>query len=337
MNLRVGVIGTGAIGADHIRRLTTVVAGVEVVAVTDIDADRAQAVAGTVGARTVPSALDVVAASDVDAVVVTSWGPSHEEYTLAAVAAGKPVFCEKPLATTAAGCERIVRAETAAGRRLVQVGFMRRYDAGHRALRDTLAAGKIGPALLVHAAHRNRSASVGHYSSDMAVTDTAVHEIDALRWILDTDFAAATALGPRRSSTAPEGLADPQLLVLETTTGVLVDIEVYVNCRYGYDIRCEIVGETGTVALADPAPVAVREGGAVTGALHTDWQERFAAAYDDELRDWVAAATAGTATGPTAWDGYAAAVTTDACLAARATGVRTPIAVPTPPALYRAV
>jgi myo-inositol 2-dehydrogenase / D-chiro-inositol 1-dehydrogenase len=131
MTVRVGVIGTGMIGQDHIRRITEVIPGGRVAAVTDVDLDRAgQVAAGLAGARVHPTGQDLIADPDVDAVLVTSWGATHEEYVLAAIAAGKRVFCEKPLAPTAAGALRIVEAEMAAGRRLVQVGFMRRYDAG---------------------------------------------------------------------------------------------------------------------------------------------------------------------------------------------------------------
>lgn len=97
---------------------------------TDIDAARAEEAAAPVGARVSPDGAALIAADDVDAVLVTSWGPTHAEHVRHAVAAGKPVFCEKPLATTAEDCLRVVEAETALGRRLVQVGFMRRYDAG---------------------------------------------------------------------------------------------------------------------------------------------------------------------------------------------------------------
>ena len=148
MAISVGVIGTGNIGQDHIRRITQALAGARVVAVTDIDSARAQRIAKELGGRAETTGQKIIAAEDVDAVIVTSIGSTHEEFVLAAIASGKPVFCEKPLATTAAACKRILDAEVAFGKRLVQVGFMRRYDAGYRLLKEVVAQGRIGAPLI---------------------------------------------------------------------------------------------------------------------------------------------------------------------------------------------
>jgi myo-inositol 2-dehydrogenase / D-chiro-inositol 1-dehydrogenase len=182
MSVRVGIIGVGMIGVDHARRLTQTLGGVEVTGVTDVDVARAKALADTLpAARVHLTGEAVIAAQDVDAVLVTSWGATHEEYVLAAIAANKPVFCEKPLTPTAEGCLRVIDAETKSSRQLVQVGFMRRYDAGYRAMKAALGGGAVGPALMAHCAHRNPSVPPYGYTSDMAITDTAVHEIDLVR------------------------------------------------------------------------------------------------------------------------------------------------------------
>src|SRR3954470_10979433 len=182
------------IGQDHIRRLSHVLSGVRVSAVTDVDADRARSVADALpDVRVHATGQELIADPGVDAVVVTSWGPTHEEYVLAAIAVGKQVFCEKPLATTREACDRILDAEVAAGRRLVMVGYMRRYDAGYRAMKDVITRGEIGAPLMFHSAHRNPSVPA-HYVSDMIISDTCVHDVDVSRWLLDTEIVAARVL-----------------------------------------------------------------------------------------------------------------------------------------------
>ncbi|GAA5162315.1 MULTISPECIES: Gfo/Idh/MocA family oxidoreductase [Amycolatopsis] len=334
MTVHIGVIGTGMIGQDHIRRLTDVVTGADVVAVTDVDAARAAEVAARVGARALPTGQDVIADPAVDAVVVTSWGPTHAEYVLAATAAGKPVFCEKPLATTAEDCLRILEAEQAAGRGLVQVGFMRRYDPGYRAVKRALDGGQLGHPLLMHCAHRNASVPES-YRSEMAVQDTAVHEIDAIRWLLGEEIVSAQVLTPRRTRHRFAHLADPQFMLFETESGVRADLEVFVNCQYGYDIQCETVCESGTVRLPDPADAIVKTAtGQRTGVLQ-DWKQRFGAAFDLEFAEWIASLHDGGPTGPSAWDGYAAAVITDAATEALHTGRVVSVRLKDRPDFYR--
>ena len=335
MSIRVGVIGTGMIGQDHIRRITQVLTGGSVVAVNDVDAERAgQAAAGLPGTTTVhATAQDLIAADDVDAILVASWGPAHEEQVLAAIAAGKPVFCEKPLAPASDACLRIMDAEMAAGRRLVQVGFMRRYDAGYLAMKAALDEGSLGPPLLMHCAHRNPSVPP-YFTTEMTISDSAVHEIDIVRWLFGEEIAAARVLKPRRTGQAPDGVHDPLILVLEMAGGALVDDELFVNARYGYDVRGEIVCETGTVALADTSEVTVRTANQHGGRVPVDWRDRFIRAYDTELQDWLNAVAAGTSTGPTAWDGYAAAAVTDAALDALRTGERVAVTMAERPEFY---
>jgi myo-inositol 2-dehydrogenase/D-chiro-inositol 1-dehydrogenase len=334
VTVRVGVIGVGMIGQAHIQRLSHDLPGAQIVAVCDVEAQRAVAVAADLpGCRTHATGQDLIADGGVDAVVVTSWGGTHEEFVLAAIAAGKQVFCEKPLATTQEACRRIIDAETAAGRRLVMVGFMRRYDEAYRALRAAVDGGVLGAPLFVHCAHRNPSVPAS-YVEDMSITDTAVHEIDAMRWLLGDEIVAVRVLAPRRNRHAERHLRDPLFVLFEMSSGTLVDVEVSVNIHYGYDIRCEVVGELGTAALADRNEIIVRREGLAGGAVPADWRQRFRRAYDAELREWLVAVAAGGTTGPSSWDGYAATAVADASLEALRTGERVLVAVGERPPLY---
>jgi len=335
MTLKIGVIGTGMIGRDHTRRIQQVLAGAEIVALSDYNPDAARAVQADLapGATVYDRGEDLIASDQVDAILVCSTGSTHEAYVLAAIAAGKPCFCEKPLATTAQGARRIVEAEVAHGRRLVQVGFMRRYDAGYRMLKEVVDS-QIGAPLMVHAAHRN-PAVPEQYVTPMAIHDTLIHEIDVFRWLLDDDYVSAQVVFPRRSSHSHAALADPQIVLLETRKGIRIDVEIFVNCRYGYDIQCQVVGEEGLANLPEPTAITLRKDARLQNAILTDWKDRFVDSYDVELADFVQAAARGTASGPSSWDGYVAAISSDACVEAQEkTGQIIPIDLPDRPALY---
>ena len=333
--LKLGVIGTGAIGRDHIRRCSQTLLNSTVVAVTDINLQQAAQVVAELGltAEVYPDGHALINAPEVDAVLVTSWGPSHEEFVLAAIKAGKPVFCEKPLAVTAAGCRAIVDAEVAYGKRLVQVGFMRPYDEGYRALKAVIDSGQIGEPLMLHCAHRNPRVGE-NYKTDMAITDTLIHELDVLRWLTEDDYKSVQVVFPRSTSKTHGKLRDPQVVLFETRKGIRIDVEIFVNCAYGYDIQCEVVGEEGIAKLPEPSAVQMRKDAKLSTSILTDWKDRFIDAYDVELQAFINDATAGTLTGPSAWDGYAASVAADACLKAQESGAIEPVELPQRPAFY---
>ena len=107
---------------------------------------------------------------------------------------------------------------------------------------------------------------------------------------------------------------------MEMRSGVLATVEISVNIGYGYDIRGEVSGEKGTIELAEANPVVLKTGDSFSGRVPADWRERFIAAYDLEIAEWIKAASAGGATGPSAWDGYAITAVSDAGLEAANSG-----------------
>ncbi|MCX5198291.1 Gfo/Idh/MocA family oxidoreductase [Streptomyces sp. NBC_00249] len=333
--LGIAVIGTGKMGADHVRRIGDTVGGARVVAVADPDGDRVKEVAAGLdgaGAYTDPAAA--IGAPGVDAVLIASPGPAHEEAILHALRRELPVLCEKPLTPDPEGALRILEAERRLGRRLVQVGFMRRFDAEYERLKELLDAGGIGRPLFLHCRHRN-AASPSFFTSDMLISDSVVHEVDAARWLLGQEVTAVTVLSPTPSSAAPEGLRDPRLVLLETSGGAVVDVEIFVNCGFGYQVQCEAVGERGSARIGDGHAMVVQSGGRWGGEITQDFTTRFADAYDRQVRRWVAAAARGRVDGPDAWDGYAAAAVSEAGLAAARGGVRTEVRLAERPELYR--
>ncbi|HKO85130.1 MAG TPA: Gfo/Idh/MocA family oxidoreductase, partial [Actinomycetota bacterium] len=293
----------------------------------------ARQVGEQVGARAYADGHELIGDDQVQAVLIASPGPTHEEFTLACLAADKPVLCEKPLAPTIDACLRVLEAEAAKPRRLVQVGFMRRYDDDFRALKATVDAGRVGRPLLLHCRHRNATVPPG-FTTDMMITDSVVHDIDVTRWLLGQEIVATTVYKARRTSKAPEGLADPQMVVLETAEGVVVDVESFVTCQFGYDIRYELVGETGTLSLSEEAGVLVRQDGQYHGPIPADYRERFAGAYQGELQEWVDGVLAGQVTGPSAWDGYATQAVAEAAVESQTKGDRIPVELAERPALY---
>jgi len=332
--LRVGVIGVGAIGKEHVKRVNYL-AGAQVTAVFDVNSAQVRDWLATekIEAEVFENGIDLINSDMVDAIVVASWGPTHEEFVLASIKAGKYVFCEKPLAVTEEGCRRIIEAEIAGGKRLVQVGFMRRYDKSYRQLKAVLDKKIIGEPLTLNAWHHAPEAP--GFKGDMAITDSFVHEADVLRWLLDEDYVSAQVILPRKTqiSSEPE-LQDPHVMLLRTKSGVHISVQSFVFCQYGYDIQCQITGEKGVAALPDPATTVIRTNATLQKEIFVDWKDRFFDAFDTEFQEWIDDVRADTLSGPTAWDGYCVSVTTEACVKAKYSGGIEPIALPPKPAFY---
>lgn len=336
MTLRFGVVGTGAIGREHIERITNKLSGGKIVAVTDVNQESAKTTVEMyqLDAVIYPDDQALITDENVDAVIVTSWGPAHEATVVAAVEAGKYVFCEKPLATTAEGCMRIVEAEMKQGKKLVQVGFMRRYDSGYVQLKQAIDNQAIGEPLMIRAAHRNPTVGE-NYVTEMAVVDTLIHEIDVLHWLVNDDYKSVQVVLPRKTKYSHEKLQDPQLFTIETHGGIVINVEVFVNCKYGYDIQCEVIGEDGIAKLPEVSSVVMRKDEKLSTGILNDWKIRFMDAYNVEIQDFIDSINkTGEPKGPTSWDGYIAAVTADACVKAQQTGQKEPITLQEKPVFY---
>ncbi|UNO41938.1 Gfo/Idh/MocA family oxidoreductase [Streptomyces sp. MST-110588] len=333
--LGVAVIGTGRMGADHVRRINDVISGARVAAVVDIDADRAKGVAaGIEGCVPCTDPAAAMARPDVDAVLIATPGPAHEAALLTAFGHGLPVLCEKPLTPDPAAALRVLAAEQRLGRRLVQVGFMRRYDADYLRLKSLLAQGAYGRTLMLRHKHRNAATPPG-FTDAMTVHDSLVHEIDVTRWLLEEEITAVRVLRPVATGRAPEGLSDPQLVLFETAAGQLADTELFLNCGFGYQVGCEAVCEDGTARIGDDHGVFVNAAGRWGGEITPGFVERFEDAYDRQVQRWVDAARRGEVRGPGVWDGYAAAAVCEAGVRAQATGERVAVELIERPALYR--
>jgi myo-inositol 2-dehydrogenase/D-chiro-inositol 1-dehydrogenase len=323
--ISVGVIGVGVMGAYHAQQLNETIAGAALAGTFDIVTARAAEVAAQApDARAFANPPELITADEVDAVLIASLDPTHEEFVLACLEAGKPVLCEKPLSPTVEGCQRIVDAEAALGCQLVNVGFMRRHDPGYGAVKTALEAGHVGRPLVVHNVHRNPVNQPG-IPSTMLISGSAVHEIDVLHWLLADEVSAVTVYRPP-SAPAAGGIIDPMLLVFEMASGVVSDIEVFTNATFGYEVRCEVVGETGILTLDPRDPVTTRVAGTRQQKIPGDWRSRFAEAYRTELQEWVHALETGQPSrGATAADGLMAARVVEAGIAALDSGSRTEV------------
>ncbi|MGK5532222.1 Gfo/Idh/MocA family protein [Streptomyces sp. URMC 129] len=323
--LGVAVIGTGMMGADHVRRIDEVISGARVAAVADIDEGRAKDMAaGIHGCGAYADPAEAMAAPGVDAVLIASPGPAHEETLLAALARDLPVLCEKPMTTGSESALRVLEAELRLGHRRIQVGYMRRYDAEYLQLKALLDSGELGRPLMLHCRHRNVSVH-RYFTDEMLINDSVSHEFDAARWLLGQEITAVRVLRPAPSGHAPAGLSDPQFVVFETDGGAIVDVEIFVNSGFGYQVQTEAVCERGTARIGEAHGLMTSTAGRWGGAIAPDFLARFAAAYDREVQAWVDATRRGHVTGPGTWDGYAVAAVCEAGIEAQRTGRRVPV------------
>lgn len=318
-SIRIGVIGAGAMGTEHARIFSTEISRAQLVAVADSDLARASIAAS--GARVMSRADALIEDPAVDAICIASPDATHHGLVLEAIRKGKPVLCEKPLAATSAECLEIVEAEERVGVRLVQTGFMRRFDPGYRQMKAVLDAGELGEVRIIHCQHRNAIAPEW-FTGAMAITNALVHEIDICRWLLSAEFSTVTVIPSRND--------DPILFVLETEAGCLVSIEVFMNAGYGYHVSAEVVCSEGSMTLPQPGTLRIRGAGIEKEKIPQNWIPRFRDAYRLQNQAWVDAIFHGGLPpgASSTWDGLVATFLAEQIVRAMASGTRTPLELP---------
>jgi myo-inositol 2-dehydrogenase/D-chiro-inositol 1-dehydrogenase len=208
---------------------------------------------------------------------------------------------------------------------------MRRFDPGYLEMKQALAQGAVGVPLLTHSISRGVSSAPGS-TNESSVTGSAIHEFDVLPWLLGSPITEVSWHPPKPTGAA-NGFQDPQLILLRTADGALSTVEVFLNARYGYDVRCEVVGESGTLALTEPAKMITDRSRARSVGYAADWRPRFADAYRIELQAWIDAVGAG-ARSPlaSAHDGLVANAVAEAVIASmRSGGTVVTVNVPSTP------
>ncbi len=295
---RIGVLGCGRIGRMHAELLAREIPGFELVAVADVVPAAAEGVATATGAR-VSSIDDLLTADDIDTVAICTSTDTHVDLIVRAAEAGKAIFCEKPVSLNLADVDRGLAAVEAAGVPFM-IGFNRRFDPGHKSVRDAVATGDIGEIHLLRITSRDPAPPPPEYVavSGGIFLDMAIHDFDMARYQVGSDVVEVYARGAVRVDPriGAAGDIDTAVIVLQHADGTLTTIDNSREAVYGYDQRVEAFG-SGGMAVSDNHP---RHGGWQVGrhsvkAEPMQWffLERYLESYRQEWRAFHAYLTEG--------------------------------------------
>ena len=259
--VRIGLLGCGRIGSMHAELISRRVPGTSLAAVYDLAGGAAASVAEDFGARRAASAAELIEADDVDAVAICSSTDTHIDLLVAAAAAGKPAFVEKPLSLDLAEVDRGIAAATEAGID-VQVGFNRRFDAAHRDVRDRVAAGDVGDVHLVRISSRDPDPPPIAYIevSGGIFCDMTIHDFDMARFVTGSEAVEVYATGGVRVDPAigSAGDLDTAVVVVTHANGTITTIDNSRRAVYGYDQRLEAFGSAGMASSDNPPSATAR-------------------------------------------------------------------------------
>jgi myo-inositol 2-dehydrogenase / D-chiro-inositol 1-dehydrogenase len=309
--LGVALVGSGRMGAFHAETLASRLPGVRLAAVADPAPGAAERLAGRLGARACTDPAELWDDPAVDAVVIAAPARTHAGLVVAAAAAGKGVFCEKPMAVTLADADRAIDAARTAGV-VLQAGFNRRFAADWRVARELVDAGRVGTPRLLRSLTRDPGGfDPARVLPDTIFLETLIHDFDTLRFLhpgAEPVEVTATADALVEPGWRDRGLLDTAVVVVRFDDGALGVAEACFEASYGYDVRGEVLGSGGMVQTGD---------GRRTGAVLSDAsgrsvetvrgdQELFAAAYTAELAAFTDAVRTGTPAPVTGEDARAA-------------------------------
>jgi myo-inositol 2-dehydrogenase/D-chiro-inositol 1-dehydrogenase len=322
--MRIGLLGAGRIGRIHGGNVAAHPRAT-LAAVADADAEAAESLATATHAK-VGTIESILAASDIDAVVICTPTDMHADLIERAVRAGKAVFCEKPVDLNAArirACLDVVRA--AKGR--LMIGFNRRFDPNFAAVRARIARGEVGKVELVTILSRDPSPPPPSYvaRSGGLFRDMMIHDFDMARFLLNEEPTEVHAVGS--CLVDPEigtaGDVDTAAVLLKTATGKIAQISNSRRATYGYDQRVEVHGSLGLLAAGNQHATTVTHAG--TQGYQCDpalpfFLERYAQAYRLELDSFVTSVLDGAPISPSGEDGLKAQLLADAATQAAQTG-----------------
>ena len=318
MTLRFGLLGAGRIGKVHAKAVTGNPQA-KLVAVADAMAPAAKAIADQYGCE-VRSVEAILAARDIDAVVICTPTDTHADLIEAFVKAGKAVFCEKPIDLSLArvkACLSVVRA----AKGTLMVGFNRRFDPHFMAVRAEIAKGTVGVVEMVTITSRDPGPPPIDYikRSGGIFRDMTIHDFDMARWLLGEEVAEVSAMAAVLVDPAigAAGDSDSVQVMLKTASGKMAVISNSRRATYGYDQRIEVHGSKGVVSAENQRPVSIEVAtgaGYTRPALHDFFMTRYTEAYAAEIGAFIDAVTAKTAAAPSGEDGLLALALAEAAL-----------------------
>lgn len=293
MKLTVGLIGCGRLGRIYARDLSSRIAETRLAAIADSNPDVARDAAAEFGTRAVADAGDLFHDPSIDAVVIVSPTHTHKDLVIAAAAARKPAFCEKPLALSLEDCEQMQSAVERGGS-FFQMGFMRRFDPGYVAAKRHLDEGRIGRAVVFKSTSRDPYPPSLEYanpaSSGGMLVDMGIHDFDLARWFMG-DVASVSAVGGVLAypELASVGDIDNAIATLTFVDGRLGVIDLTRNGVYGYDISTELLGTEGTVRIGylRETPVLTMTRNSVSHDTVPYFMQRFERAYTAQLQNFA--------------------------------------------------